>query len=105
MRKSALAFALASVLTTGLTEAHAVDGNTLQDWCQNAPSIALYYLNGVVDAYNVASPPIEFCIPDEVTLKQLRDVTCKWINNYPEERHKSAAMWVPFAWSNAWSCP
>jgi hypothetical protein len=95
---------LAMVLMTAASDAHASNGNDINQWCENDPAIALAYIDGIMDAYATVGPPIDYCPARDVTYGQVRDVVCKWVNNNPEERHRSGALLVPRALSTVWAC-
>nr|WP_234837446.1 Rap1a/Tai family immunity protein [Sinorhizobium meliloti] len=38
------------------------------------------------------------------TYGDVRDAVCKWVSNYPEERHRAGALLVPVALREAWPC-
>lgn len=97
--------ATTTVLTLAITESRAADGNKLLEWCKETPVMTMSYVTGITDAYAVAGAPFKYCPPEEVTYGQVRDVTCKWLENHPEDRHVSGSMLVPLALSKAWPCP
>lgn len=45
-----------------------------------------------------------YCEPKNIILNQVSDVFCRYLNNHPETRHKSAAELFTIALTEAWPC-
>lgn len=68
----------------------------------NAYILAQGYIVGVVDAYD----DVLFCIPKEVRVGQLVDMTKNNLRNRPDARHSTvASAYVVTALSAAFPCP
>lgn len=105
MRKTHIAIATTIVLTVGLTEAYAADGNFLLETCQSGSSIPTSYISGVVDT--VLTTPgtlVGFCAPRAATMKQLRDITCDWLERHPALRHQVGSQLVVRALRETFPC-
>ncbi|MGV3769594.1 MAG: Rap1a/Tai family immunity protein [Sphingobium phenoxybenzoativorans] len=64
------------------------------------------YVTGAVDAFNTTREAnnLKSCIPPDVTISQLKDVTVKYLGNNPIDRAKSASSQVFAATRKAWPC-
>jgi hypothetical protein len=80
-------------------------GNELKTICSNPDSFSqgqcLGYVTGVVDD---ASAARKACLPNNVTAKQVEDITKKYFNQYPENLHYSANSLIVDAMSKAFPC-
>lgn len=108
-----------------------IDGNELYKDCAKDRAFIVSYVAGVIDKQEVdvlaalnlrmaASSlkgaenewfirsfnhiSIGSCVPENVTLKQLGDVVCKWLGANPDARHDSAAVLIGRAFSSSWQC-
>jgi hypothetical protein len=67
------------------------------------------YIQGVTHTENGISlsitPMTKLCIPDDVTLSQLKDVLIAYLKDRPEERHWAAWSLVHNAINDAFPCP
>ncbi|AGA11066.1 hypothetical protein HR059_24410 (plasmid) [Sinorhizobium meliloti WSM1022] len=98
------ALASAGILMAAVSDAQASNGIDIERWCENDPAVALAYIEGIIDAYATVGPPIDYCLPKGATYGDVRDAVCKWVSNYPEERHRAGALLVPVALREAWPC-
>jgi hypothetical protein len=96
--------ATAGILMTAAPGAQSSTGIDIKRWCESDLAVALSYIDGIMDAYATVGPPIDYCPPRGVTYGEVRDVVCRWVDNYPQERHKAGALLVPVALSKAWPC-
>jgi hypothetical protein len=93
------------------------DGNKLQAACSGTTSTTLTmcatYIFGVIDGVRVMEASFmavsvthqsAFCIPDGVSIGQLKDVVALYLNEHPEQRHYAAAGLVLAAVSGAFPC-
>jgi hypothetical protein len=64
------------------------------------------YVTGAVDAFNATREAArqKSCIPGDVTIKRLRDVTVDYLREHPGERDQSAAKAVFAATREEWPC-
>jgi|KBSSwiStaDraftv2_1062776.scaffolds.fasta_scaffold10861_5 hypothetical protein len=64
------------------------------------------YVTGAVDAFNATREAArqKSCIPGDVTIKRLRDVTVDYLRARPDERDQSAAKAVFAATRKEWPC-
>ena len=67
----------------------------------------LGYISGAVDAFNTTREAnhLKSCIPPDVTINQLRNVTVNYLSKNPIDRQKSASSQVFAATRKAWPCP
>ncbi|GAY24168.1 MULTISPECIES: Rap1a/Tai family immunity protein [Sphingobium] len=65
------------------------------------------YITGAVDAFNTTREvnKLKSCIPADVTISQLRNVTVDYLRDNPEERSASASRTVFAATRKVWPCP
>ncbi|KSV95391.1 hypothetical protein N184_00160 [Sinorhizobium sp. GL28] len=101
----------ASMLTTlpSISLAEFIDGNEIYKRCEgpNAVSVATYAM-GVADTYDLLvryekTTPF-FCIPLQVSARQLKDVMCRYLREHPENRQQGAAGLGAVAFREAWPC-
>jgi hypothetical protein len=45
-----------------------------------------------------------YCMPEEVTAGQMRDIVVKWLEENPKERHKEVWILIPMAVTSAYPC-
>ncbi|MQX49640.1 Rap1a/Tai family immunity protein [Sinorhizobium medicae] len=103
--KTHLTIATTIVLTMGLTEAHAIDGKLLSDWCRSQDPELLTYVSGVVDTLLEGSGPnTEACLPGSTSRMEIVEQTCRWLKESPENRHQSGAKVVLGALEFAYPC-
>lgn len=98
------------ILTLALAcgSAHAVfkDGNKLlsdfngNPGTQVTPAIGLGYVMGVIDAYN----GVTFCLPENITAGQARDMIRNYLDNTPSIRHFPASEIISHAFKTSWPC-
>jgi hypothetical protein len=79
-----------------------LDGNKLHDQCVEHTLHGLGYMKGAVDA--IVMNVDGFCIPPNVTGRQLSDVICQDLRENPKDRDKPAAFLVFMSLKRAWSC-
>jgi len=88
------------------TSAHAefLDGNKLLATCRSTEIVdradCLGYTTGVHDAL----VGVRICSPDGVTRGQVRDIVVAYLQNAPEERHKTADVLVGNVLGTLWPC-
>jgi hypothetical protein len=63
-------------------------------------AVALGYIQGVGDAYDGGS----HCLPDGVTVGQLKDVVKNFLEASPEVRHRPADLIIYAIFKNTWPC-
>jgi hypothetical protein len=75
------------------------------DYLDNSYQCAAY-VAGAVDAFNTtrAALGLKSCLPADVTIKRLKDVTVGYLNAHPEETTRSASTLVFAATRKAWPC-
>lgn len=92
------------------------DGNLLLGWCKRMPGglpnervseRCEAYILGVVDAHGDRSTIYGFrnCLPHSATIRQLRDIVEKWLQDHPEKLHLTAHGLVAEALSRDFPCP
>lgn len=90
-------------------------GNELFEVCTTERSNSTYfektyecvaYIAGAVDAFNTTREvnKLKSCIPVDVTVSQLRDVTVDFLRGNPADRNSSASTLVFAATRKAWPC-
>jgi phosphoglucomutase len=64
------------------------------------------YITGAVDAFNTTREvnKLKSCIPANVTISRLRDVTVDFLRENPADRNTSASTLVFAATRKAWPC-
>ncbi|WP_374990067.1 Rap1a/Tai family immunity protein [Rhizobium sp. TH2] len=58
--------------------------------------------NVAMSAVNTAKGGV--CLTEGITVGQLNEVFCKYLENHPENRHQSATELVQKSFSEAWPC-
>jgi hypothetical protein len=111
---------IAAVVPFGLipvaADAGFYSGNELYDVCTaekgdkgyvESAYQCLAYITGAVDAFNTTreAAKLKSCIPPDVTISQLKDVTVAYLRDNPETRNASASSQVYAATRKAWACP
>jgi hypothetical protein len=89
------------------------DGNALLQDCTDPSDIfgmglCLGLLRGVRDTrtlYTIAPSAFSDCVPQEVTIGQVRSIVVKYLQDHPEKLHYRHALLVNFALSQAFPCP
>ncbi|MEY9376010.1 Rap1a/Tai family immunity protein [Rhizobium leguminosarum] len=121
--------AAAMLLTASSADAQLFNGNEIYEYCKGARSLATAYVGGWSDSHmnddqiislaQATSPDeptrnhIKFyagqlkgniCIPPKVTLGQMVDVLCKYLEDHPEDRQLSMSGHFNVAFGTAWPC-
>ncbi len=115
MRKSMALSAILVALATGPAAADHmyVDTETLYGWCKpyevgtrNVGPLCSGYINAVADilAHGVPVHDHRACVPEQVRLVDLRDLTVEALDSRPNVGHKNAHDWVARAISEAFPC-
>ncbi len=92
-----------------------VDGNALYGWCRTQPgglpneSVGGYcagFIHGVVGVHGERTTIYghRACLPMSVTVRQLRRMVVKWLEDHPEKRHLIAHGLVGEALSQTYPC-
>ena len=90
-----------------------VDTETLYGWCKpyevgtkGVRPLCSGYVNAVADilAHGVPIHNHRACVPEQVRLVDLHDVTIKALDSRPKVGHKNAHDWVARALSEAFPC-
>lgn len=101
------------ILALAVTGAHATDGNELLDGYRqykkadtDSAIASGYYFKGFVWGVTVgfANLSDRLCLPDNVTDEQIFDIVGTYVNDHPEERHKSASLLIMRALKNIFPC-
>lgn len=104
---------LAMLLLGQRADAASVEtGNRLIEFCPSRVKDDLlrgYGLGYVIGVYDLAMSEYAkdqtFCTPDGVLNRmQVRDVVCRYLDNYPERRHLAGTTLVIDAVAEAWPC-
>jgi hypothetical protein len=108
MKPLTIAIALLAASVTA-ARAEMIDGNKLLQHCTQqgwGETFCLGFVAGVHDNMRMTLRILDEspCVPDGVTLGQIKDVTTRYLRKHPENRHKSAAVLVSAALVEAW-CP
>ncbi|MDW9638488.1 hypothetical protein CN204_30105 [Sinorhizobium meliloti] len=105
MRKTHIGLATTIILTLGLTEAHAIDGKLLSDWCRSDDPELLTYVSGVVDTLlEGEGTDLQACLPGSTSRMEIVEQTCRWLKESPENRHQGGAKVVFGALEFAYPC-
>lgn len=89
-----LAFALAAMaVAAGPAKAYYLDGNGLYSFCQNDRNLVSSYIIGATDAFtdNFTGEVKRICLPASVTIPQITDTYCKFLQDHPERRNLPAS--------------
>ena len=62
------------------------------------------YIAGAVDAY-IGTGSLSKCVPEHLTLGQLKAVVENWLKSHPEDWHLTANSLILIAVNEAWPCP
>lgn len=85
------------------------DGNKLFAECRKTTKLCDAYLAGLADMAvkeaGVALPSAAVCFPEGTSLRQLREVVLKQLNDYPQGRGEPAVYIALTAIKAAWPCP
>jgi len=83
-----------------LRAAQRIDGgkNSESDYLPAARGIG--YVTGVVDALGGSS----FCLPDKITVGQIKDIASNWLRDHPDKRHYQAELLVRDAFAEKFPC-
>ena len=92
----------AGIMTSNSASAFWQDGNKLYDQCRDQTHFGLGYMEGVVDSF--AMDERRFCIPPNVSGRQLSDVICQDLRENPKDRAKPAALLIFMSLNRAWPC-
>ena len=103
---------LVLVLAGEARAASFVEGNDLHEWCENEgagnQSACAAYVMGIADVITFIKIEGDFksraCFSKQMTSVQLADVVKRWLEQYPEYRHYSAAGLVGSALAEAFPC-
>ncbi len=91
-----------------LSDGYFYNGNTLYELCKSEKLAASLYVIGVRDQELLSANTFEkksiACYPEGVTVRQLADVACGYLERYPERRHYNAPSIVMSALSIAFPC-
>ncbi|MHA6687729.1 Rap1a/Tai family immunity protein [Mesorhizobium sp. A556] len=99
--------AIAMSLPTSASGAY-LDGSRLEELCQTNPSFVTGYALALVDEqefnkmvpvlkYGYVKRRLEICVPEGVTARTIRDMTCNYIATHPGARAKTGAAVVYLA--------
>ncbi|MEN3976444.1 Rap1a/Tai family immunity protein [Emcibacter sp. SYSU 3D8] len=85
------------------------DGNKLHMYCQGSHDICASYITGVADTLFMNGGTTvtggRNCLPNGVTIFQIKDVVKAFLTAHPEKRHLAAASLVETALAEAFPCP
>ena len=90
-----------------------VDTEILYGWCKpyevgtsGVGALCSGYINAVADilAHGIPIHDHRACVPEQVRLVDLRDLTVKALDSRPKVGHKNAHDWVARALSEAFPC-
>jgi hypothetical protein len=115
MRKTMMSLAAPAALAAGPAAADHmyVDTETLYGWCR-PPEVGTSgvgprcsgYINAVADilAHGIPIHDNRACVPEQIRLVDLRNLTIEALNSRPKAGHKNAHDWVARAISEAFPC-
>src|SRR5205809_193748 len=110
MRAIILGFASSLSMSEGQAGGDYVTGNTFMEWCgdpQSGKALALGYVAGLIEGtelFNRPQQPFQ-CISTPVTPAQIKDLSCNYMRDHPEIRHKGAGGTISALWrtgARAW---
>jgi hypothetical protein len=92
------------LLVAAPVHAEFFDGNKLLSTCRSNQPIdmadCIGYVTGVYDTL----AGVRICSPDGITRGQVRDIVLTYLQNAPEERHKTADVLIGNVLSALWPC-
>lgn len=111
----AIALAVSNVIASYPANASFKDGNELYKVCTVKPNDGTYYqanayclgyILGVTDTLTTVrmTNSRNYCVPENVTAGQLRDIVVQYLQRTPEKRHLSADFLVISAIDLAFNC-
>jgi hypothetical protein len=115
MRKPMMSLAALAALAAGPAAADHmyVDTETLYGWCSpyevgtsGVGPLCSGYINAVADilAHGIPIHDNRACVPEQIRLVDLRNLTIEALNSRPKAGHKNAHDWVARAISEAFPC-
>ena len=78
-------------------EFKARSGNQLQEECRKDSAFAYGYIFGLLDGTDIGEQlgaKRQFCLPSDVSGKQIFDVVCRYVDAHPESRQWSAGYFA-----------
>lgn len=106
---------VAVLIAVGLSSQHAqavrgfLSGNKLYDYITGSDVTlqqdAVGYVGGVADAEESTPNKPRFCMPEQVSRGQARDIVRNYLSAHPELRHYSASSLVVNSFIAAFPCP
>lgn len=98
-------FFVAFILLPSVAGAGFFDGNKMLENCHEDGFISVGFAAGVLDALQVDNQTEwQVCPHQGVTARQARDVMCKYIEDNPASRHRSAGVLAWEGFHYAWPC-
>jgi len=90
----------------------AISGNDFLEWCTSTPKpsefICVGYLLGTVEmillVHEIGTDAAFPCLPDNVIVRQYKDIVVRWLKDHPELRHEGALTAVILALKEAFPC-
>ena len=118
MKKLIISSVLMLVMLPSISSAQLRTGNDLYSLCTNrggpetyaciawfsAHRNTVYYVDQVLKVLGTQGPTKPFCIPQNVTTGQVKDVAVNYLRDNPETRHRDAVLLVGAALLRAWPC-
>jgi hypothetical protein len=83
------------------------DGNAMAQWCDTPEGrvIAAWYVVGNLNQRAMlADGEPDVCIQQSMTVRQLGDVMCKWLQDNPEQRHLGGPHLVTLGFKEIFPC-
>jgi hypothetical protein len=107
MKKNILLYLCSLIATSAISGSTFYTGNELygkgESSNQNDKTFALGYIAGVSDVL-VGDDMLKTCVPENVTVGQMRDIVIKYLKDNPEKRHFTAHSNVGVALFKAFPC-
>ena len=95
------------VIAVDPAKAYFLDGNGLHSLCQSDRNVVTAYTLGAVDAFTTtfSGEKKRICLPLTVTVPQITDVFCKYLQGNPENRNLPGNALVYQMLLNIYPCP
>lgn len=83
------------------------DGNDMAQWCETPEGrivMAWYVVGNLNQRAMLSDGNPDICIEQSMTVRQLGDVMCKWIQDNPERRHYGGPQLVTLGFKEKFPC-
>lgn len=107
-----LLYAFILVMLPILVNAGYYTGNDLKPFCTSDRSVeelqCLKYIEGIYDShdslFHIGKAKRIFCVPENTTSGQLKEIFIKYLNDHPEDLQMTASSLVIVSFADAFPC-